>query len=88
MKNLRKAQESIWIDKTLAKVRLDSDTILGRVYSMICDVSQALLKDPSLSAERYKALFNKPEFVCSHQMIIHSCNELQPNLIMIKHYEQ
>jgi len=44
MKNLRKAQESVWINKTLAKVRLDSDTIFGCVYSMICDVKQVLQK--------------------------------------------
>jgi len=32
-------------------------------------VKQALVKDPSLSVGRYKVFFNKPEFVCSHQMI-------------------
>ena len=69
MKNLRKAQESVWINKTLSKVHLDSDNDNGRVYSMICDVKQALLKDPSLSGGRYKFFFNKPEFLCSHQMI-------------------
>ncbi len=37
---------------------------------MICNVTQALLKDPSLSAGRFKVFFNKPEFVCSHQMIL------------------
>ena len=36
---------------------------------MIWDVKQALVKDPSLSVGRYKVFFNKPEFVCSHQMI-------------------
>ena len=55
--------------KTLAKVRLDSDNDNGCVYSMICDVKQALLKDPLLSAGRYKVFFNRPEFVCSHQII-------------------
>ncbi len=35
MKNLRKAQESVWINKTLAKVRLVSDNDNGCVYSMI-----------------------------------------------------
>jgi hypothetical protein len=69
IKNLRKAKESVWINKTLAKVRLDSDNDNSRVYSMICDVKQALVKDPSLSVGRYKVFFNKPEFVCSHQMI-------------------
>ena len=54
MKNLRKAQESVWINKTLAKVRLDSDDDNGRVYSMICDVKQALGNDPSLGMGRYK----------------------------------
>ncbi len=48
MKNLRKAQESVWINKTLAKVRLDSDNGNSRVYSMICNVKQVLLKDQSL----------------------------------------
>ena len=42
MKNLRGAQESMWINKTLDKVRLDSDNENGHVYSMICDVKQAL----------------------------------------------
>jgi hypothetical protein len=69
LKNLREAQESVWINKTLVKVRLDSDNENARVYSMICDVKQALGKDPSLSVGRYKVFFNKPEFVCSHQMI-------------------
>ena len=36
---------------------------------MIWDVKQALEKDPSLSVGRYKVFFNKPEFVCIHQMI-------------------
>ncbi len=36
---------------------------------MKCDVTQVLLKEPSLSAGRFKVFFNKPEFVCSHQMI-------------------
>ena len=54
MNNLRETQESIWINKTLSKVRLDSDNDNGRVYSMICDVKQALLKDPSLSGGRYR----------------------------------
>ena len=53
MKNLREAQESVWINKTLAKVCLDSDKENGRVYSMICNVKQALLKDPSLIVGRY-----------------------------------
>ena len=69
MKNLRKAQESVWINKTLAKVRLDSDNENGLVYSMICNVKQSLLKDPSLSVGRYKVFFKKPKFVCNHQMI-------------------
>ena len=42
MKNLREAQESILINKTLDKVHLDSDNENGCVYSMICDVKQAL----------------------------------------------
>ena len=69
MKKIHEAQESVWINKTLAKVCLDSDTIFGCVYSMICDVKQALGKDPSLSEGWYKVFFNKPEFLCSHQMI-------------------
>jgi hypothetical protein len=69
IKNLRESQESVWINKTLAKVRLDSDNENARVYSMICDVKSALVKEPSLSVGRYKVFFNKPEFVCSHQMI-------------------
>ena len=36
---------------------------------MICNVKQILQKDPSLGVGRYKVFFNKPEFVCSHQMI-------------------
>ncbi len=44
MKILREAQESVWINKTLAKVCLDSDNDIGCVYSMICDVKQALVK--------------------------------------------
>ena len=36
---------------------------------MICDVKQALSKDPLLSVGLYKVFFNNPEFVCSHQMI-------------------
>ena len=55
--------------QNISKVRLDSDNDSGRVYSMICDVKRALLKDPSLSVGRYKVFFNKPEFVCSHKMI-------------------
>ena len=55
--------------QTLAKIRLDSDNDNGRVYSMICDVKQALVKDPSLSVGRYNVFFNKPECVCIHQMI-------------------
>ena len=69
LNNLREAQEGVWINKTLAKVRLDSDNASSRVYSMKCDVSQVLLKEPSLSAGRFKVFFNKPDFVCSHQMI-------------------
>jgi hypothetical protein len=69
LKKLREAQESVWINKTLAKVRLDSYNDNSRVYSMKCDVTQALLKDLSLRAGRYKVFFKKPEFVCSHQMI-------------------
>ena len=38
LKNLREAQESVWINKTLAKVRLDSDNENACVYSMICNV--------------------------------------------------
>ena len=59
MKNLREAQESVWINKTLAKVRLDSYNENGHVYSMICNVKQALLKDPSLSVGRYKFFFQE-----------------------------
>jgi len=40
LNNLREAQEGVWINKTLAKVRLDSDNASSRVYSMKCDVSQ------------------------------------------------
>ncbi len=69
LKKLREAQESIWINQTLAKVRLDSDNDNSRVYSMKCDVTQVLLKEPSLSAGKFKDFFNKPEFVCSHQII-------------------
>jgi hypothetical protein len=69
IKDLREAQESIWIMKTLAKVRLDYDNDYGRVYSMICDVKQHIAKDPSLAEGRYKIFFNQPEFECSHQMI-------------------
>ena len=69
MKNLREAQESVWINKALSKFRLDSDNDNVCVYSMICNVKQALLKVPLLSVGRYKVFFNKPEFVCSHQMI-------------------
>ena len=54
MKILCEEQESIWINKTLAKVCLDSDNDNGCVYSMICDVKQALSKDPSLSVGQYK----------------------------------
>ena len=61
--------ESVWINKTLSKVRLDSDNDNGCVYSMICDVKQALLKDPSLSGGWYSFFFNKTKFLCSHQMI-------------------
>jgi hypothetical protein len=50
MKKIREAQESVWINKALAKI----DNENGRVYSMICDVKQALLKDPSLSVGRFK----------------------------------
>jgi hypothetical protein len=70
MKNLCKAQESVWINKTLAKVSLVSDFDNVHVYSIICDVKQALLKDPTLSVGWYKVFFDKPEFVCSHQMIL------------------
>ncbi len=52
LKNLLEAQESVWINKTLAKVRLDSDNDNARVYSMICEVKQALVKDPSLRVGR------------------------------------
>ena len=69
MKNLRKAQESVWINKALAKVCSDSDNDTGHVVSMICNATEALVKDPSLSVGRYKVFFNKPEFICSHQMI-------------------
>ena len=54
LKNLREAQESVRINKTLAKVRLDSDNENVGVYSMICDVKQILLKDSSLGVGRYK----------------------------------
>ena len=54
MKNLYEAQESVWMNKTLAIVCLDHENDNGRVYSMICNVKQALLKDPSVSAGRYK----------------------------------
>ena len=46
MKKIREAQESVWINKTLAKVCLDHDNDNGCVYCMICDVKQDLLKDP------------------------------------------
>ncbi len=36
---------------------------------MKCNVTQILLKEPSLSAGQFKVFFNKPEFVCSHQII-------------------
>ena len=36
---------------------------------MICNVKQILQKDQSLGVGRYKYFFNKPEFLCSHQMI-------------------
>ena len=41
MKNLRKTQESVWINKTLAKVCLDSDNDNGRVlfHDMRCETS-------------------------------------------------
>ena len=54
MKILREAQESIWISKTVYKVRLDSDNDNGRVYSMICNAKQALLNDPFLNVGWYK----------------------------------
>ena len=60
MKNLREAQESVWINKALAKVHLDSDNDNVRVYSMICDVNQALLKDPSLSVGQNKDFLTSP----------------------------
>ena len=59
-KNLRKAQESVWINKILAKVRLGSDNDNGCVYSMICDVKQPLLTDPLLSVGRYKVFLTSP----------------------------
>ncbi len=62
MQNLRKTQESVWINKTLSKVRLDSDTIFGCVYSMICNVKQALLKDPFAKGARYKVFSTIPIF--------------------------
>ena len=34
---------------------------------MRCEIAH--LKNPLLSVGRYKVFFNKPEFVCSHQMI-------------------
>ncbi len=48
---------------------MDSDNDNGGVYSMICDVKQALLKDPLLSVGGYKVFSKKPKFLCSHQMI-------------------
>jgi hypothetical protein len=69
LNNLQEAQESVLINKTLAKVRLDSDNDNSRVYSMKCNVTQVLLKEPSLSAGQFKVFFNKQEFICSHQMI-------------------
>ena len=69
IKDLREAQESIWIMKSLAKVCLDYDNNCDRVYSMICGVKQHIAKDPSLTEGRYKIFFNQPEFECSHQMI-------------------
>ena len=60
------AQESIWINKTLAKVRLDHDNDYGHVYSMICDVKSHIAKDPTLLNGPHKIFFNNPEFECSH----------------------
>ena len=45
---LMEAQESIWINKTLAKVQLDHDNDFGRIYSMICDVKSLIVNDPTL----------------------------------------
>ena len=57
LNNLREAQESVWIKKTLAKVRLDSDNDSSHVYFMKCDVTQVLLKEPSLSSGQFKVFF-------------------------------
>ena len=59
MKNLRMAQESVWINKTLATFFLDSDNDNACVYSMICDVKQALEKNKSLSVGQYKVFFQQ-----------------------------
>ncbi len=69
LKNLLEAQESVLISKTLAKVHLDSDNDNSRVYSMKYNVTQILLKEPSLKAGQFNVFFKEPEFVCSHQMI-------------------
>ena len=69
IKTLTEAQESIWINRTLSKVRLDYDNDFGRVYSMICDVKNFIDKDPTLLTGPHKIFFNNPEFECSHQMI-------------------
>ena len=70
IKTLSEAQESIWINRTLSKVRLDHDNDFGRVYSMICDVKKVIDKDPTLlQTGPHKIFFNNPEFECSHQMI-------------------
>ena len=65
IKTLTEAQESIWINRTLSKVRLDHDNDFGRVYSMICDVKNYIDKDPTLLKGPHKIFFNNPEFECS-----------------------
>ena len=74
MKILCKAQESVWIKKKLAKVRLDSDNDNGCVYSMIWDVKQVLLKDPSLSEGQYRIFFQQA------QICMQSSNDLQSSI--------
>ena len=73
MKKIREAQESIWINKTLAKVKLDYDNDNGCVYSMICDAQQALLKDPSFDVGQYK-------FFLKAQICMQSSNDLQSSV--------
>ena len=64
--NLHKAQESIYINKTLLTVRLEFDNDIGRVYIMCCDVADLIAKDGSLLNGPHKAFFENPQFECSH----------------------